>query len=193
VKRLVVFLGLAQNLACAHPASTTPSAVVKADVERADDAERHRRHDEARRHYEQAIADAKDPASQAFARRELAETLGSWGDYAGAIAQLEAAVAARPDDAAAWHDLGILRHHEHDDAGALAALERARTLAPDDPRPRIALAALRWSRGDVAGATTEYRGLLALDLPERLRQKVEWALEQLAKPDSVRNTPRESP
>jgi Flp pilus assembly protein TadD len=175
--------------ACAHPAPpTTPSPAVKADVARADDAERHRQHGDARQHYEQAIADAKDPASVAFARREYAETLGSWGEYAAAITQLEAAVAARPEDAAAWHDLGILRHHERDDAGAVVALERARTLAPDDPRPRIALAALRWATGDTAGATTEYKDLLALDLPERLRQKVEWALEQLAKPGSVRNT-----
>ena len=39
-----------------------------------------------------------------------------------------------------------------------------------------------WKRGDKASATREYRAMLALDLPERLRAKVEWALTELAKP-----------
>ena len=175
--------------ACAAAPPRAPSNLVKADIDRAETAERARQHEVARAAYVQAIADAHEPSDVAFARREFAETLISWGELPAAIAQLEAAVAARPDDAASWHDLGILRHHEHDDAGALAALERAREITPDDPRPRIALAALRWSRGDVPGATSEYRALLELDLPERLRAKVRWALEQLAKPDGVRNTP----
>ena len=179
-------------MACgAPPAPRTPGAVVKADVERAELAEKARQHDVARAAYVQAIADAKTPVDVAFARREFAETLISWGELAAAIGQLESAVAARPDDAGTWHDLGILRHHEGDDAGAVAALEHARTLVPGDPRPRIALAALRWSRGDIAGATREYQELLALDLPDRLRAKVRWALDQLAKPDAVRNTPRQ--
>lgn len=179
-------------VACASSvASRTPSAIVKADVDRAEQAEKARQHGVARAAYDKAIADAKTPTDLAFARHELAETLISWGEIPAAIAQLEAAVAARPDDAATWHDLGILRHHEGDDVGALAALEKARALVPQDPRPRIALAALRWSRGDRAGATTEYRELLALDLPDRLRAKVQWALDQLANPTSVRNTPSE--
>ena len=181
---------LALAAACGSPpAPRAPSALVKADVERAEAAEKARQHDVARAAYVQAIADARDPSDLAFARREFAETLISWGELKAAIGQLESATAARPDDAGVWHDLGILRHHEGDDAGAVAALERARSLVPDDPRPRIALAALRWSRGDRAGATVEYRELLALDLPDRLRAKVRWALDQLAKPDSVRNTP----
>jgi Flp pilus assembly protein TadD len=184
-------LALAVLVACGTPAPRTPSAIVKADVDRAEQAEKARQHGAARAAYDKAIADAKTPTDIAFARHELAETLISWGEIPAAIAQLEAAVAARPDDAATWHDLGILRHHEGDDAGAVAALERARALVPQDPRPRIALAALRWSRGDRTGATTEYRELLALDLPDRLRAKVQWALDQLAKPDSVRNTPPE--
>lgn len=163
------------------PAPAGPGAQVRAEIEQAEAAERARRHDVARAHYERAIAGARDPASIAFARREYAETLITWGEYPEAIAQLEGALAARPD-AASWHDLGLLRHNRGDLRGALTALEQARALAPRDPRPRVALAALRWRSGDRAGAAAEYRALLDLPLPERLRAKVQWALGELAKP-----------
>ena len=159
-----------------------PSAVVRAEVDQAETAEKARRHDVARGHYQRAVAEAKDPPSISFARREYAETLISWGELAEAIAQLEGAVAAEPKDAAAWHDLGILRHNQGDDVRALDALEHAKAASPRDPRPRVALAALRWSRGDRAGATAEYKALLELELPDRLRDKVKWALAELAKP-----------
>lgn len=173
---------LALVAACSHPAPRMPSELVRGEVNQAETAERARQHDVARSHYQRAVAEAKDPPSIGFARREYAETLISWGEIAEAIAQLEGAVAAMPDDAAAWHDLGILRHNQGDDVRALEALEHARTASPRDPRPRIALAALRWTRGDRAGAATEYRALLELDLPDRLRDKVKWALGELAKP-----------
>lgn len=163
------------------PAPSGPSAAVRAEIEQAEAAEQARRHDVARDHYQRAVAGARDPESVAFARREYAETLITWGEYPEAIAQLEGAVAARPS-AAAWHDLGLLRNNRGDVPGALAALEQARALAPRDFRPRVALAALRWRSGDRAGATAEYRALLELPLPDRLRTKVQWALGELAKP-----------
>lgn len=174
--------------ACAHagPAAGPPSgavrAEVRAEIDQAEAAEQARRHDVARTHYQRAIEQARDPASIAFARHEYAETLVTWGEVASARAQLEIAVAANPADASAWHDLGILRHNAGDDPGAILALARAEQLVPDDIRPRTALAALYWRRGDKANATREYRGLLALELPDRLRAKVEWALAELAKP-----------
>lgn len=170
--------------ACGHTRPPEPSTVVRTEVARAEQAEKARQHDVARTHYQRAVAEAKDPPSIAFARREYAETLISWGEVAEAIAQLEGAVAAQPNDAAAWHDLGILRHNQGDDLRALDALEHARNASPKDLRPRVALAALRWKRGDRAGATAEYRALLELDVPERLREKVKWALAELAKPRS---------
>ncbi|HEX3474172.1 MAG TPA: hypothetical protein VHT91_03975 [Kofleriaceae bacterium] len=181
MKRAAIALALA---ACVHAAPTPPgpAAVVRAEVDRADVAEQARRHDLARDHYQRAIALARDADSQGFARHEYAETLVSWGELPEALAQLELAVAAQPGDASAWHDLGLLRHHAGDDPGAIAALARAEQLAPRDVRPRTALAALYWRRGDKASATREYRGMLALDLPDRLRAKVEWALAELAKP-----------
>jgi Flp pilus assembly protein TadD len=170
-------------VACSHPATPRgPSTTVRADLQRAEDAERARHHDVARAEYERAIADAHDPDSIRVAHREFAETLETWGEIAAAAEHLEAAVAAKPDDAASWHDLGILHHSLGDDVAAGRALERAKQLAPNDPRPRIALAALRWARGDRAGAAAEYKDLLRLELSDRVRAKVHWAIDQLSKP-----------
>ncbi|TMQ13244.1 MAG: tetratricopeptide repeat protein [Deltaproteobacteria bacterium] len=170
-------------VACAHaPPPRGPVPAVRAEVEQAETAEKARRHDAARTHYQRAIELARDPDSIAFARHEYAETLVSWGEAPEARAQLEIAVAAQPGDPGAWHDLGLLRHHAGDDPGAIQALARAEQLAPDDVRPRTALAALYWKRGDRASAAREYRAMLALDLPDRLRARVEWALAELAKP-----------
>jgi len=183
VRRLATIAVIGALAACAHPAPPRgPAVVVRAEVEQAETAEKARQHDVARQHYQRAIHEARDPDSIAFARHEYAETLVTWGEAPEARAQLEIAVVAKPDDPGAWHDLGMLRHHAGDDPGAIAALGRARALAPDDARPRTALAALYWKRGDKASAAREYRGLLALELPERVRLKVEWALAELAKP-----------
>jgi Flp pilus assembly protein TadD len=171
--------------ACSHappPAPRGPAASVRAEISLAETAERARQHDVARGHYLRAIELAPDPPNAAYARHEYAETLAAWGETVDARAELERAAVSNPRDAAVWHDLGILRNHDGDHAGAIAALQRAEQLAPNDLRPRIALAALYWSQGDKASATREYRGLLALDLPERLRTKVRWALDELAKP-----------
>lgn len=168
--------------ACAHGAAPRgPAAGVRAEVDQAETAEKKRQHDVARTHYQRAIAAAHDPDSIAFARHEYAETLVSWGEAPEARAQLEIAVAANPSDPGSWHDLGLLRHHAGDDAGAIVALRRAEELAPRDVRPRTALAALYWKRGDRDRAAREYRDMLELDLPDRLRAKVEWALAELAK------------
>jgi Flp pilus assembly protein TadD len=168
--------------ACAHGAVRQPAAAVRAEVELAEAAEQRRQHDVARQHYQRAIAQARDPLSVAFARHEYAETLVTWGEAPEARAQLEIAALASPNDAGVWHDLGLLRHNAGDDPGAIAALVRAEQLAPRDVRPRKALAALYWKRGDKANAAREYRALLELDIPERLRIKIQWALGELAKP-----------
>jgi len=169
--------GCATTAAPAQPGQETRAAIARAEAH-----ERARRHDLARAEYDRAIAAARDPVTEAYARRELASALIFWGDLPGAAAQLEAAVRVAPGAAPAWHDLGIVRHHLGDVAGAAAALRQARQLRPRDPRPRVALAALLWQSGDRAGAAAEYRALLALDLPPRLRAKVEWAIRTLAGP-----------
>lgn len=159
-----------------------PSVDVRAEIEQAEQAEKARRHDLAKIHYEKAVAGAKDRASIGYANREYAETLITWGEYPLAIHHLEAALVAHPSDPKSWHDLGLLKHKQGDNAGAIAALETSRDQAPKDPRPRKTLAVLRWKLGDKPGAAAEYRRMLELDLPERLRVQVEWALRELAKP-----------
>jgi Flp pilus assembly protein TadD len=167
--------------ACGSAPSRGPAASTRAAIDRAEHAELARDHAGARAAYEQAIAAAPDPASEIFARREYASSLEAWGEVSGAIAQLEAVVQLDRDHAPSWHDLGILHHAQGDDPRAIRALREAERIAPDDPRPRIALAALLWQTGDLRGAQAEYRALLGLELPPRIRDKVEWALRELAK------------
>lgn len=171
-------------VACAGPATPPPqgpSPIVRTDVAQATDAELARKHDVARAHYEQAIADAREPHSESFARREYANTLASWGEIPAAIAQLERAVVATPADPRPWQDLGVLRSTEGDVAGAHDALAHAVALIPDKYPPRVALAVLLWKSGDTAGALAQYKELAQLELPERLRAKVDWAIDQLSK------------
>ena len=173
----------------------TPKPDIRGEVRDAETAEKARQHDVARAKYEHAIADARDSESIGYARGRFGETLATWGEYKQAIAQLEGSVTAYPNDPAPWHDLGLLREHEGDSRGAIDALTHSIALARTDWRPRLAVAALRWKLAaacfrasmadcthEVAAAQSEYRALLELDLPDRLRDKVKWALDQLALP-----------
>jgi len=166
---------------CAHPPPPQPpGANVRADLDRAEDAERHRNHDLARTEYERAIADASDPDSISNARREYAETLGTWGETAKALEVLERGAELVPNNAPLWNDLGIFYHVAGNDPKALTALEKAKQLAPRDWRPRRQLAMLLVVMHDYERATVEYRAMLDLDLPDRLRAAVHKALDLLA-------------
>ena len=166
----------------ATPAASEPSDTVKKWIRRAETAEQNRDHEVSRKHYERAIAEAKDAVSIGFARREFAETLATWGEIDSARGQLEKAVVARPDDPIAWQMLGIVRHKLGDIPGAFAALEKSKALAPKAWIPRRDLAVLHWSLGQREEALAEYKAMLELDLPPRLREKVEWAIGVLSKP-----------
>jgi Tfp pilus assembly protein PilF len=170
--------------------------VVRAEIEAAEDAEKQRDHEVARAHYEAAVAAAHDPKSAGFAHREYGETLATWGENEAARTQLEAAVAAVATDPMAWQMLGILRAKLDDVAGAFAALERSKQLAPRAWVPRRDLAVLHWTRGEGrtadpdptvaashrAAALAEYKAMLDLELPDRLREKVRWAIDVLSRP-----------
>lgn len=173
-------------VACAAkpPVVRGPSNAVKAEVEQAEKAEEARQHDVARQHYERAIETATDPQSIGFARREFAETLATWGEIESARGQLEKAVAAVPDDPIAWQMLGIVRASDaiKDMPGAFAALEKSKALAPKAWIPRRDLAVLHWKVGERDKALAEYKAMLELDLPARLREKVKWAIDELSKP-----------
>jgi tetratricopeptide (TPR) repeat protein len=176
-------IALALLVAACHPSAPhAPANAVRTEIEQAEDAEKARKHDEARVHYERAIAAAKDPASIHVAHREFGETLATWGEIEEARTHLEASVAARDDDPIAWQMLGIVRHKLGDIPGAFAALEKSKALAPRAWIPRRDLAVLHWKLGQRDAALAEYREMLTLDLPDRLREKVLWAIDQLSKP-----------
>lgn len=193
-------LAFAVTAACgAHSPTATPAPDTRAEVRDAEVAERARRHDLARSRYETAIAHARDRESVAYARSRFGETLLTWGEYDEGAAQLEASVEAYPNDPQPWHNLGLVREHMGKLDAARVAFDRARALAPSDWRPRIALAALKWHfaarcfRGAlphepctnlVVAAQREYRELLALEIPRSLRDKVQWALQQLELPQA---------
>jgi tetratricopeptide (TPR) repeat protein len=170
--------------ACSRtPAPKSPTDSVKADILRAEDAEKARNHDDARRYYEQAVADATDPASKHIAHREYGETLATWGEVEDAKLHLEASIAAIDSDPIAWQMLGIVRVKLGDTSGAFAALEKSKALAPKAWIPRRDLAVLHWKLGHRDQALAEYKDMLTLDLPDRLREKVEWAIGVLSKPE----------
>jgi tetratricopeptide (TPR) repeat protein len=161
--------------AAPEPRAPAVAPVTVAWIERAHAAERERRYDRAREAYQRAIAEAPDDPSRGHAYRELGRALVFWGEYPGGRDALERAVALTPEDAPTWHDLGIVRHHLGDLAGAESALARAVALRPRDPRPRIALGALLWNQRRLTEALGHYDALVTLELPDPVRQKVEWA------------------
>jgi len=92
-------------------------------------------------------------ALEAFALVREARARRAAGDYAAAVAALEAACASRPDDPSFAFELGAVRYDAGDYAGAAEALGLARDLAPDDEETTLTLALALAEGGDVAAAT----------------------------------------
>jgi protein O-GlcNAc transferase len=84
-------------------------------------------------------------------------------DAAPAAAELEQAVALRPDFAEAWSDLGEARKALFDDAGTLAAFERAVELSPDDAVARTRLGSKLLESGRAHEAIPHLREAARLD------------------------------
>ena len=159
------------------PAPPTTSAPTQALLDRAHQAERARRYDQARALYQRAVEAAPDRASKVAALGELASALLFWGELDHGAAVLEREVALAPGQVSAWHDLGVVRARLGDVAGAERALDRAIALAPDEPRPRVALAALLVNQHRWDQALVQYRALEHLALPERTRRAVVRAIQ----------------
>ena len=87
---------------------------------------------EAAAHLEKAIALLGRSPDSAQPRYLRAKIYSDRNQPQQAEAQLEAAVAARPDFPEAWSDLGEVKKLLGDDAGALHAFERAVSQRPDD-------------------------------------------------------------
>ena len=102
-----------------------------------------------------------DDVAAAFALVHEARARRAEGDYAAAVAALEEACAARPDDPAFAFELGAVRYEAGDYAGAGAALGLARDLAPDDEETTLWLALALAEGGDAATATALLEALAA--------------------------------
>lgn len=168
-------------IACggATPAPEKPGRGTQDLLARAEAAEKERRYDHADALYRQARREAPDPASGAAAALAHGRALIFWGEYDQAEEALEEATRQAPGNAGAWHDLGMVRHERDDPAGAEAAFRRSIAASPRDGRPRLALAALLWKQRRHPDALREYEALAGLELPERVREQVQWAITTL--------------
>src|SRR6185437_1403658 len=83
-------------------------------------------------HLDRAIQIFGRATEAAYPRYLRAKIYTAQNNAPKALAQLEQAVALRPDFAEAWSDLGLARKAAQDDAGALTAFERAVELNPAD-------------------------------------------------------------
>ncbi len=161
------------------PETRAPSPATRTLVEAAEEAQLRRRYDLADQHYRQARTQAPDDVSRSFAALAHGRALIFWGEYARAEALLVEVCRLTPEQAGAWHDLGMLRYRRGDMAAAERAFARAMAAAPADARPRIALAALFWRQRRFAEALHAYEALRALALPAPVRDRVEWAIDTL--------------
>lgn len=103
----------------------------------------------------QALAETLDPRADRSGRlwRVCGYLAQRRGDYAAAEACYEAVVAAFPDDAESWNNLGNARADRGDVAGAVQALTRATELSPAAPiRLNFAAALVQAGRVEDASA-----------------------------------------
>jgi len=99
----------------------------------------------------------------AYAHYLRAKVFTEQNDVSKAAAQLQEAVALRPDLAEAWSDLGDARKTLSDDAGALAAFELAVSLAPNDAVAQTRLGSEYLERGKAHEAVTHLQEAARLD------------------------------
>ena len=79
-----------------------------------------------------AEAEAAAPEHRAYAARIRGRAFMAMGDDGNALAEFNRALAAAPDDSAAWTDIARLRRSRGDLAGALEAADRALAIRPGD-------------------------------------------------------------
>jgi len=119
--------------------------------------------DRAARHLDRAIDLLGHKADAAYAHYLRAKVCTEQSDVPTAAAQLQEAVALRPDFAEAWSDLGDARKTLLDDAGALAAFERAVALAPEDAVAQTRLGSQYLDRGNAHLAVVHLQEAVRLD------------------------------
>jgi tetratricopeptide (TPR) repeat protein len=106
----------------------------------------------AAEHLDLALKLLGKDADAAYAHYLRAKVYGADNDPRSAVAQLEMALALRPDYPEAWSDLGQARKLLLDDRGALAAEKRAVDLNPRDAVAQYRLGAEYLRQGQPAAA-----------------------------------------
>lgn len=115
--------------------------------------------EEARKHYEAAIAAAPSYAS---AHLNLGIALEGLGDAAAAARAFESALAIEPDNAFANYNLGRMLYTRGELQHAEALLRAAIAGKPGFPEAQVALANTLDARGDLAAAAASLEAALAL-------------------------------
>ncbi len=98
----------------------------------------------------------------ADARLLLGRAYAATGRYERAASELEAALAARPDDAAGWEALAYSRIQSENDRGAEAALDKWITLDAGAPVAWRMRADVRYQMGDSEGSARDAAQACAL-------------------------------
>ncbi|MGP7796664.1 tetratricopeptide repeat protein [Sphingomonas sp. CLY1604] len=106
---------------------------------------------------------AAAPADDGDALRARARATAMQGDAGAAVDLLTAWLAAHPDDAAAWSDLGRVRLDAGEVATATAAASRAARLAPGDPVPLALQAEIVRTRYGLTAALPWFEAALKRD------------------------------
>ena len=114
-------------------------------------------------HLDRAIKLLGRKPDAAYAHYLRAKVYTELNDVPKAAAQLQEAVALRPDYAEAWSDLGDARKTMLDGPGALAAFERAVSLAPDDAVAQTRLGSEYLNQRKPHPAVAHLREALRLD------------------------------
>jgi tetratricopeptide (TPR) repeat protein len=177
-------LALLLAVACGAPQRDTrtgPNPEIVALNDKAEAAERKREHLKAQSFLQEAVNQAKDPASAAYANRKMARLLLFWRQEAKALPYLEKSVEHDPSQVPVWNDLGVVHSKLGHPAKARAALERAVELAPAEPIVRLTLAAEMVRQSEFQIAHSHYKVLLTLDIPPRIEKATYRALELLQK------------
>ncbi len=178
---LATFL-VALGSACASAPAKAPRAPapdIVALSDKAEAAERKREHLQAEAYLQEAIEQAKDPVSAAYANRKMASMLLFWREEARARAYLQASLEHDASQAAAWNDLGVVESnlgHPHE---ARQALEKAVELAPKEPRARLALGAELVKQKEYKLALAQYKVLLTLRIPAKIEDATHRAIKLL--------------
>ena len=119
-------------------------------------------------------ANAADPRYASYAARVKAGALAQLGDPLAAKQVLEAAVAARPDDAATWAELGRFRREQGDLGGAIAAADRAVALDPNGTGALLLRAQLVRGQFGLVASLPWFEGVLKRD-PDNYLALIDYA------------------